>query len=201
MSIAWTLTLCGIALALVALGLVREEGLMTRKGARQRSWSNADLSYLYLNLGKKPVKEIAKRLKRSEKSVYRKADRIRRNEISLSWCSSCNSLRTIVDRKGKCRICNLRESTERTEKESRKLIERLDKETRENYLKNEPLRGSKREDLAEKLSIIKQIKADKGFLVREEILELAYETRRYNAARSRLRHIREDLGISPRKNM
>lgn len=201
MSIAWTLALWSVALTLAALGLVRKEGLMTRKGARQRSWSNADLNYLYLNLGKKPVKEIARRLRRSEKSVYRKADRIRRNETSLSWCATCNSLRTLVDRQGKCRICNLRESTERTEKESRKLIEQLDREKRENYLKNEPFRGSKREDLAEKLSIIKQIKADKGFLVREEILELAYETRRYNAARSRLRHIREDLGISPRKNM
>lgn len=174
---------------------------MTRKGARQRSWSNADLNYLYLNLGKKPVKEIARKLKRSEKSVYRKADRIRRNEISLSWCTSCNSLRTIVDREGKCKVCNLRESTERAEREAMKLIEQLDKETRENYLNNEPFRGSKREDLPKKLSIVKQIKADKEFLVREEILELAYETRRYDAARSRLRHIRNHLGISPRKNM
>lgn len=82
-----------------------------------------------------------------------------------------------------------------------KLIEQLDKETRENYLENEPFRGSRRSDLPEKLGIIKQIKTNKELLVREEILELAYETRRYDTARTRLRRIREDLGISPRKNM
>jgi hypothetical protein len=82
-----------------------------------------------------------------------------------------------------------------------KLIEQLDKETRENYLENEPFRGSRRSDLPEKLGIIKQIKTNKELLVREEILELAYETRRYDAARTRLRRIREDLGISPSKNM
>lgn len=90
-----------------------------RKGAQLNPWSTAEVLYLLESAGYVPKREICQHLKRSSKSVERKAAWLRNRGYNvdlrcytpkLATCPACGCLRSTVDHKsGICEPCRKRE--------------------------------------------------------------------------------------------
>lgn len=89
-----------------------------RKGSRCRPWTTEEERYLLEYAGEVPKREICKKLRRSDRSVARKAEELRRKgkavclrhyDSRLTFCPSCGCMRLTVDRSGTCEPCRRRE--------------------------------------------------------------------------------------------
>lgn len=90
-----------------------------RKGTKLNPWSTEEVLYLIDHAGRCPKREICQHLKRSSKSVERKASWLRERGYSvelrcyspkLATCPACGCLRSTVDhRSGICEPCRRRE--------------------------------------------------------------------------------------------
>ena len=88
-----------------------------RRGARRRDWTVADLEYLARSAGCVPKREICRHLRRSSKSVERKAAWLRArgravdlrcHRPALATCPSCGRLSGHLGREGICEPCRRR---------------------------------------------------------------------------------------------
>lgn len=180
-----------------------------RKGEARRDWTTAEVGYLLDAAGRVPRREICRHLRRSRKSVERKAAclglSLRCYVRRLRWCPACATWRsTVRDETGQCRVCEKREQLERSEDRVSAALARLGIEQRAAYEAWESKRSSavppkplKPESCP--VSRYERAKAEDRHLRDVERWEVACLDRRINANKTRLRRIREKTGDNPRK--
>lgn len=90
---------------------------MTRKGAKQREWTVADLRYLRENAGRLPRRELSRALKRGARAVESQVYLMRKSgeditlrcfRSRLSTCPACGALRSRMGSEGICEPCRRR---------------------------------------------------------------------------------------------
>lgn len=188
---------------------------MTRDGTPRRAWTTREVAFLMESAGKLPLRTICRRLGRSERSVESMASKLNRSGARLTlkcwssklvWCNECATWRTGIDDKtGRCRVCTMREHLEGREEacalelsmmapEQRLVYERTEMQRRTRRILERP---KKRESCP--MSRYERSKAEERYLI--DIEEWEYRTLklRYDAAKTRLRRMREKTGRNPRK--
>jgi len=127
---------------------------MTRKGARQIGWTTADDRYLLENAGRVPKREICRNLKRSGKSVERRAawHRSQGRAIELrcftprtELCPGCGCRRTTLGKFGICEVCRRREQLATIESRIAAMWPYLTQEQRDKYEETEAETESRRD--------------------------------------------------------
>ncbi len=115
---------------------------MTRKGARQRDWTVAELRYLRDNAGVLPRRELSRALKRGARSIIQQAYRMRRDgedvdlrcfEGRLETCPSCGALRSRMGAEGICEPCRRRRQLAKVHDRISVLLAQLPPEQRAVY--------------------------------------------------------------------
>lgn len=115
---------------------------MTRKGARQRSWTTAELRFLRKNAGRMPRRELSRCLKRGAAAVKQQAYRMRATgedvdlrcfEPRLSTCPSCGALRSRMGSEGICEPCRRRRQLAKVQGRISDLLAQLPPEERAVY--------------------------------------------------------------------
>lgn len=183
---------------------------MTRKGARQSSWTTTDEQFLLKYAGVLTRREICKELKRSSQSVKTKAKRfgisLRCFVSKLTWCNRCATWRTSVsERTGYCRVCAKREMLERSEQRISDELSNLSTKQRMVYLNEESRRGTRKRPLkpVKQASTVGSLyarkKAEEQYQKDLERWEIACLDQQINANKTRLKRIRQKLGTNPRK--
>lgn len=183
---------------------------MTRKGAKQSAWTTKEEQFLLDNAGVLTRREICKELKRSAKSVKRKAERLgislRCYTGSLAWCNQCATWRTTVsDSTGYCRVCAKREMLAKSEQRVSNELARLNFSQRSKYLLEEAHRGARKtpakpsKQASTVGSLYARKKAEEDYLKALERWEVACLDQLVNANKTRLKRIRQKLGTNPRK--
>lgn len=183
-----------------------------RKGSHRHDWTTEELETLRDAAGKLPRREICRMLSRSKKSVERMAERqglsLRCYRSRLAWCDDCASWRTYVsERTGKCRVCSMRDRISGREDACAEALAAMNPEQRCIYDENEALRQTRRQPSrpAPKkrescpVSRYERAKADEDYLRSIEQWEYRRLELPYNAAKTRLRRMREVTGTNPRK--
>lgn len=183
---------------------------MTRKGAKQQAWTTAEEQYLRDNAGRMSRREICRQLKRSSRSIETKARRLgvslRCYSRKLEWCTECATWRsTVSPRTGRCRVCEKREMLAKSEDRVSEAFQLLSIEQRAIYAAEEAGRGRRRQPRKP----IKQPSTAGSLYARSKSQELymrdieRWEIRcldlQINANKTRLKRIRNKLGINPRK--
>lgn len=129
-----------------------------RKGTKRRDWTVAEEQFLIVNAGKLPKRDICQMLRRSSKSVERKAVQLRaqgaRIELryhypTLEPCPKCGCLSGTIDRTGMCKPCRKRDQLATIEARISDLMSLLPPEERDIYERTEAKRASKLEPLPE----------------------------------------------------
>lgn len=89
-----------------------------RKGSKRNDWTVAEEQFLIVNAGKIPKRDICQMLKRSSKSVERKAAWLRNkgchvdlhyHRPTLEPCPWCGKPSATIDRTGRCEPCRRRD--------------------------------------------------------------------------------------------
>lgn len=184
---------------------------MTRRGSAQRPWTTAEIDRLRDMAGRIPVREICRQLKRSRKSVEHAAARLglslRCCRTRLVWCDECASWRSRLNDDGKCRVCQMRDQLAGREAACVDEYVSMTPEQRAVYDEEESSRGTRPSSLGPRptmrescpLSRYQRDKARSDYFLAIE----AWEHRRvllpYNAAKTRLKRMREIRGTNPRK--
>lgn len=189
---------------------------MTRKGAAQRPWTTDEIAYLIGAAGRIPRRDICRELRRGKRSVESMVRELRLHGVDVTlrcfrprlvWCDECASWRTCLDaRTGKCRVCTMRDRLAGREDACAEALASMDPAARAVYEKSEakrmtrkiPQRPVKRESCP--VSRYEREKADDAYLRAMEQWEWQCLKLRYDAAKTRLRRMREVTGTNPRKN-
>lgn len=184
---------------------------MTRKGWSQCGWTTTEERYLAHAAGSEPLCGICRKLKRSRASVKAKAHRmgvsLRVPVWGMSWCDSCATWRTsLSERTGRCRVCEMRERIAGREAACAEALAAMTPEQRRVYERTESARGSRkampprpRKPGARAMGRSDAARAEKRWLAEMERWEYLREKRIYDAAKTRLRRMREATGSNPRK--
>ena len=115
---------------------------MTRKGAKQREWTTAELRYLRENAGKMPRRELSRALKRGAKSLERRVARMREEgeDVTLrcfvsrlETCPHCGALRSRIGADGICEPCRRRRQLAKVHGRIAELLAQLPPEERAVY--------------------------------------------------------------------
>ena len=178
-----------------------------RAGDERRDWTAADERALARMAGEVPRREICRRLRRSKASVEAKAHRmglsLRCYPWTLVWCDACATWRTEVDANGSCPVCEARRRLEAAEARCAEALALLPPEERALYAATESLRGSsvppRPASVAAGATGYARRKAEAERLAAVEAWERKTLERRANAAKTRLKRIREKAGANPRK--
>jgi len=178
-----------------------------RRGADRVEWTTGDVDYLIASAGEMPIVEIARTLKRSRAAVYSKAHElglsVRCYVSTMEWCDQCATKRTELDADGRCPVCRLRAQLDAAEQRVAAALEALPPDVREQYAASEALRYSRatippRPTLAG-LEPYERHRAEDRHARAVEAAEAANLQRRVDAAKTRLKRIREKTGANPRK--
>lgn len=187
-------------------------GLM-RRGSKRIDWTTAELDYLIENAGKISHREICRHLKRSSKSVERKAALLRANGFNINMrtakrrtriCPSCGQARSEFSRKGFCRVCDARNCYVAAKSRQAEAYVHLPQELKDRYDETEaqlesslpprPQRGRRpsSEEAARRW--------DERCDIEVETWELECLKKLTDAAKKRTQRMREHMGTNPRKN-
>lgn len=117
-----------------------------RRGGKRIDWTVDDLRYLLANAGKLPKRDICEHLRRSAKSVERKAAWLRKQghkinlryyETTLEPCPACGHQSATIDRHGLCEPCRRREQLATIHARIADLLAQLPAEERDIYERTE----------------------------------------------------------------
>lgn len=184
---------------------------MTRKGSAQRPWTTADVRYLAEHAGRIPRRDICLALKRSSMAVYKMAKRLglslRVPVRGLVWCDECASWRTWVsERTGSCRVCQMRERLAGREAACAEALAAMTPEQRAVYAESEAKRSTRRHAprpqrrRTDDMGLFEAARAEREWFAAVEEWEYRRLKLPYDAAKTRLRRMREVTGSNPRKN-
>ena len=187
---------------------------MTR-GGQSRAWTTREVAFLLNAAGSLPLRTICKKLGRSERAVASMAAKLNRSGAHLTlkcwssrlvWCNEGATWRTRIDEKtGRCRVCTIREQLRgREEACSRELAlmtpeQRLVYERTETQRKTRKMPEHPRKHESCPMSRYERSKAEERYLIDLEEWEYRTLKLRYDAAKTRLRRMREKTGRNPRK--
>ncbi len=183
-----------------------------RKGSPRRDWTTGDIAYLMDTAGRIPRRDICRELKRSNGAVKMASKRLglslRCHIPRLVWCDECASWRSHVDaRTGKCRVCSMRDRIAGREDACSDALAAMTPAQRAVYEESESLRQTRRQPTRPKpqkrescpVSRYERSKAEADWLLAIEQWEYKRLELVYNAAKTRLRRMREVTGTNPRK--
>ena len=184
---------------------------MTRRGDQQRPWSVADERYLAEHAGRVPLRDICLALKRSQDSVKSRAKRLglslRVPVWGLAWCDECATWRTSVsERTGRCRVCEMRERLAGREAACAEALAAMTPEQRALYSSTESRRGTRKKAPprpkkpdTRAMGWFESVKAERAW--HEAVEEWEYRRAKlpYDAAKTRLRRMREAVGSKKKK--
>lgn len=185
---------------------------MTRKGSAQRPWTTDELDRLRDMAGRLPRRDICRELRRSGEAVKTAAKRLglslRCYRAKLVWCDECAGWRSAIDKDGRCRVCRMRGQLAGREAACVEEYAAMTPAQRAVYDEQEAKRGTRPSSLGPRpkmrescpVSRYQRDKARADYLLALE----AWEHRRlklpYDAAKTRLRRMREVTGTNPRKS-
>lgn len=183
---------------------------MTRKGARQSSWTTTDEQFLLKYAGVLTRREICYELRRGRKSVEHKAKRLglslRCFKSKLTWCDKCAKWRTSISpATGHCRVCAKRDMLARSEQRVSDALQHLSLNQRTVYLQEESHRGTRHmppkplKQTSTVGSLYSRKKAEELYQKDLEAWEISCLDLLINANKTRLKRIRQKLGTNPRK--
>lgn len=184
-----------------------------RKGARRNDWTVADLEYLAENAGRIPKRQICQKLRRSSKSVERKAawlrDRgravdLRHHRQSLEPCPSCGNMSGRRGKEGICEPCRRREQLATVHARIAELLPLLPPGERDTYEQTEAETESRRDPLPSPpdtrgLSYYQRAKADEAYALELEDRVAGNLRREIKAAQKRKERIEKkvkSMGVS-----
>lgn len=184
---------------------------MTRRGAAQRPWTTEEIASLIDMAGRLSKREICRQLRRSSASVKTMACRLdislRCYKARLVWCDECATYRSHLDADGRCRICRMRDQLQGREAACADVMDAMKPEDRRIYEDAETLRQTRRMPPKPRkhescpMSRYERAKAESRHLLDLEEWEWYCLKLRYDAAKTRLRRMREKIGSNPRKNL
>lgn len=176
-----------------------------------RPWSEPERAYLRNAAGKQSLADIAQALERDASSVERAA-----RELSLPldppttklvWCDKCATWRTSVNTStGWCRVCTMRDQLIRREEACAEALAAMEPHERAVYEKTEAERTTKRlPPYPSKKHVPSSRQSERStedarYLEAMETWECRVLKLRYDAAKTRLRRMREKIGTNPRKS-
>ena len=184
---------------------------MTRRGEAQRPWTTEEVRYLAEHAGRVPLREICRHLKRPQGAVKMRAKRLglslRAPVWGLVWCDECATWRTSVsERTGRCRVCEMRHRTEGREAACAEALAAMTPEQRALYASTEARRGTRKRPEKVPPPIIPDNATEReAELIRARYAAAVEEWEwrslklSYDAAKTRLRRMREKTGTNPRK--
>lgn len=182
---------------------------MTRRGSAQRPWTTEEIATLQDMAGRLPRREICRELKRSRKSVEHAAARLglslRCYVPRLVWCDECATYRSRLDADGRCRVCAMRERLAGREAACAEALAAMTPEQRAVYAESESKRATRRfpprpnKRACCVVSRYQRDKAEADHLLAIEEWEYRRLKLPYDAAKTRLRRMREVTGTNPRK--
>lgn len=185
---------------------------MTRNGSSQRPWTTNELEYLRDAAGRLTRREICRTLKRSNGAVKMAAKRLglslRCYVQRLVWCDDCATPRSYVDKAtGKCRVCSMRDRLAGREAACAEALRAMTPQQRAVYADSEAKRSTrhyparprpqKRESCV--ISRYERAKAEAAYQLNLEEWEYRRAKLPYDAAKTRLRRMREVTNTNPRK--
>lgn len=175
-----------------------------------RPWTEAEETYLANAAGILSPENLGRALGRTEASVEEAAGRlgldVRCDGASFVWCDHCATWRTRLNsRTGWCRICTMREQLRGRERACAEALAAMAPSGRAVYEKTEAERQSKRlppHPVKRFVSATPDGKPrieEARYLAEVEEWEYRVLKLRYDAAKTRLRRMREKTGANPRK--
>lgn len=182
---------------------------MTRKGSKQQPWTSNEVRYLAEHAGRIPLRDICHTLRRSNMSVKKMARRLslslRVPVWGLVWCDECACWRTTLNKDGQCRVCDMQNRLAGREAACADTLALMTIAQRSVYEESESKRASRRmlprpkRAHTESMGYFEASKADRDWYVAIERWEYARLKLQYDAAKTRLRRMREVTGTNPRK--
>lgn len=185
---------------------------MTKAGRPQFRWTAEALDELADMAGRIPAARIADALGCSYWAVVKAADRLGlslRCPVSrLVWCDGCANWRSGVSKRaGLCRVCRMREQLAGREAACVEEYTAMTPEQRAVYDAQEAKRGTRPSSLGPRpklgesspMSMRERRKAKADHLLALEDWEYRRLLLPYNAAKTRLKRMREIRGTNPRK--
>lgn len=191
---------------------------MTRKGTKQKSWTTKEDKRLIEEAGRSSIEDICRELNRSEDAIRNRVKRLRKQGARVSLrkhssklrvCPSCGFARSKFDRKGKCKICNLRSRIDKFERESADILSKQSPEARYYYDKAETTRGPRKiEKIKRKKTPPKRaknkldyrsMKRSEQVVIEEEAFYIAVLQRELNRKARRCQRIKKDFCESQNK--
>lgn len=124
----------------------------------------------------------------------------------LVWCDECASWRSSVDRDGRCRVCAMRERLAGREAACAEALAAMTPEQRSVYAESEAKRATRRfmprpvRRRTDGMGLFEAAKADRDWHIDLERWEYRRLKLPYDAAKTRLRRMREVTGTNPRKS-
>lgn len=191
---------------------------MTRKGTKQKSWTTKEDKRLIEEAGRSSIEDLCRELNRSEDAIRNRVKRLRKKGVRVSLrkhssklrvCPSCGFARSKFDRKGKCKICNLRSRIDKFERESADILSKQSPEARYYYDKAETTRGPRKiEKIKRKKTPPKRVrgkldyrsmKRSEQVVIEEENFYIAVLQRELNRKARRCQRIKKDFCESQNK--
>lgn len=191
---------------------------MTRKGTKQKSWTTKEDKRLIEEAGRSSIEDLCRELNRSEDAIRNRVKRLRKKGVRVSLrkhssklrvCPSCGFARSKFDRKGKCKICNMRSRIDKFERESADILSKQSPEARYYYDKAETTRGPRKiEKIKRKKTPPKRargkldyrsMKRSEQVVIEEETFYIAVVQRELNRKARRCQRIKKDFCESQNK--
>lgn len=192
---------------------------MTRKGTKHRGWTTKEDKRLIEEAGRSSIDDLCRELNRSEDAIRNRVKRLRKQGVRVSLrkhssklrvCPSCGFARSKFDRKGKCKICNLRSRIDKFERESADILSKQSPEARYYYDKAETTRGPRKpiEKIKRKKTSPKRargkldyrsMKRSEQVVIEEEAFYIAVLQRELNRKARRCQRIKKDFCESQNK--
>lgn len=180
------------------------------QGDAVRPWTESEEVYLVNAAGLLSLEDLGRALGRTEASIEEAAGRlgldIRCVEASFVWCDHCATWRTRLNgRTGWCRICTMREQLRGRERACSEALAAMPPSARAVYEKTEAERQTKRlpphpvKRLVSTAPDGRPRMEEARYLAEMEEWEYRVLKLRYDAAKTRLRRMREKTGTNPRK--
>lgn len=181
-----------------------------RKGSKRNDWTTEEVRYLAEHAGKVPRREICRHLRRSAKSVRRKAESMR---ISLRvpvwrlhWCDECATWRTRLNAQGRCPVCQKRANVEAEAARCADELAAMTPGQRRSFEAAETRRGRvkphsprPRRKPSDGTGPFAASRSEQEWLAAVEAWELERLAKRYDAEKQRLKRMRAVRGTNPRK--
>ena len=187
-----------------------------RKGAKRLEWTTDEITQLIDMAGRIPAREIRLQLKKSKRSLESMVHELRKSGVDitlrcfrtrLKWCNRCSTYRTYInDKTGHCRVCATGDQLQGREAACADALTAMPLKDRLIYEESEAKRQTRRLPVRPKkmpsqpCSMYERRKAEEHYLIELERWEYQCKKLQYDAAKTRLRRMREKSGTNPRKN-